>query len=104
MNIATARSAIAHDSETLKDIQALLRRYPDIDEQERDRIGQFLRHGAPIDLGLLSSDPELWSAAGAFKSRHPHYFALGRRFYLGWAAAITALMGGLLLIKDMGVN
>ncbi len=104
MNNANARSGIAHDPKMLDEVQRLLRRYPDLNEQERDRVGKFLRGGAPIDLGLLSSDPELWRAAGAFKAHHPHYFTLGRRFYVGWAAAITTLIGGLALIKDMGVN
>lgn len=104
MNNAKARSAIAHDANQLEEVQRLLRRYPDIDQQERDRVGEFLRNGAPIDVGLLSSDPELWRAAGAFKTHHPHYFALGRGVYIGWAAGIMALVGGLAMIKDMGVN
>jgi hypothetical protein len=104
LNSATARRSIAHDPNRLDEVQALLKRYPDLSEEERDRVGNFLRHGAPLDLGLLSSDPELWRAAGAFKTHHPGYFAPGRRFYLGWAAAITMLVGGLALIKDMGLN
>lgn len=80
MHNANARSAIAHDPNRLEEVQRLLRRYPDIDAQEHDRVGKFLRHGAPLDLGLLSSNPELWSAAAAYKTHNPHYFALGRRF------------------------
>jgi hypothetical protein len=104
LNIANARRAIAHNPESIEEVQELLRRYTDINEQERDRVAEFLRHGAPIDVGLLSSDPELWRAAGAFKAHHPQYFTLSRRFYIGWAAAITMLTGGLVLIKDLGPN
>lgn len=66
------RRPIAHDVQILSDAECLLARYPDINAEERDRVGRFLRSGAPIDIGLLSSNAELWRKAERFKVEHPH--------------------------------
>ena len=104
MSLSQSRAAIAHDPDSLADVSALLERYPEVSVDERDRIGRFLRSGAPIDIGLLSSNAGLWRTADRFKFEHPHYFKVGAGVYAGWAAAVAALVGTLVLIKDAGMN
>ena len=103
MKVSNTGTAIAHDPEALHDAEGLLGRYPEIDESERDRLAEFLRSGAPIDIGLLSSNRQVWRAADRFRRDHPKYFRMGARGYAGWAAAVTGLGLGLVLIKDMGI-
>ena len=104
MKASDPRRAIAHDLNALGEAERLLCRYPNVGDEERDRLARFLRHGAPIDIGLLSSNPQLWGAAERFKADHPSYFRLGARVYAGWAAAIAALAIALIFIKDIGLN
>lgn len=99
-----ARDALAHDPQALADVEHLLERYPDISEQGRDRIGRFLRSGAPMDIGLLSSNSKLWKNAEAFRAENAQYFSTGRGIYVGWAAAALGIAVVLLLMKDIGLN
>ena len=98
------RRSLAHDHGVLADAEEILRRYPDISSEERDRLGHFLSRGAPIDIGLMSSNKDLWRSAERFKGDHPEYFKISRAVYAGWAAAIIGVMLVLVLIKDMGVS
>lgn len=104
MTGSQSRRSIALDPDALGDAETLLERYPDVSSSERDRVAHFLRRGAPIDIGLLSSNAELWATAERFKRDNPHYFKVGVRVYIGWAGALTAIIGTLVLIKDAGVN
>ena len=99
-----SQRTIANDPDALSEAQDLLARYPDVSSEERDRLGRFLRRGAPIDIGLLSSNTRLWRIAERFKLEHPHYFRLGARVYAGWVAAVVGITLVLVLIKDMGVH
>lgn len=103
LNDAGPRQALAHDPEALAEAERLLLRYPDISSAEHKRLGRFLRSGAPIDIGLLSSKPELWFIAERFKAENPAYFRIGRAVFAGWAVAVTAIIGALILIKDIGI-
>jgi len=98
-----SQRTLAHDPDALSDAQALLARYPDVSSEERDRLGRFLRKGAPIDIGLLSSNTPLWRIAERFKRDHTNYFRLGASVYAGWVAAVVGIALVLLLIKDIGV-
>lgn len=104
MQRTDSRRAISNDFETLAETEALLSKYPEVTASERDRIGHFLRHGSPLDIGLLSSNAKAWKAAEAFKEENPGYFALGLKVYAGWTFAILAISATLALIKDMGLN
>jgi hypothetical protein len=104
VNAPEPRLTIANDPDALGEVETLLARYPDVSEAERDRIGGFLRKGAAIDIGLLSSNARLWHKAERFRADNPVYFRLGARFYLFWALAIAAIVGTLVLIKDIGLN
>ena len=104
MTTANSRGAIAHDLQSLEEVQSLLGRYPEVDQHERDRIAHFLRRGSPIDIGLLSSNPEVWRAASTFKAQHPSYFSISTRVYIGWIIAIASLAAVMLFIKDMGAT
>lgn len=99
-----SRRALSDDFDTLVDAEILLGRYPEVSQAERDRIGHFLRHGSPLDIGLLSSNAQAWKAAETFKLENPRYFASGFGVYAGWAVAIFGIGATLVLIKDMGLN
>lgn len=99
-----SRRSLAHDPGVLADAEDILTRYPEVSSEERARIGHFLSRGAPIDVGLLSSNAELWRRAERFKGDHPEYFKIGKGVYAGWIAAVIGIMLVLVLIKDMGVH
>lgn len=99
-----SRRTLSDDFETLADAEILLSKYPQVSHAERDRIGHFLRHGSPLDIGLLSSNARAWTAAETFKLENPRYFAPGLGVYAGWTVAILGIGATLVLIKDMGLN
>ncbi|RST30093.1 hypothetical protein HMF7854_04075 [Sphingomonas ginkgonis] len=96
--------SLAVDTAGLARAETLLLAYPDVSDGERDEIAQFLRTGHPMDVGLLSSNSQAWAKAEAFRHVERHYFAHGPRFYLAWLAALVALVAGLVLIKDLGIE
>ena len=104
MQRPSSRRALSDDFEMLNDAEILLRKYPEVSQEERDRIGHFLRHGSALDIGLLSSNAQVWEAAETFKSENPGYFATGLRVYAGWAVAVLGISATLVFIKDMGLN
>ena len=104
MKGSQSQRTLAHDPDALSDAQALLARYPEVTPDERDRLGHFLRRGAPIDIGLLSSNTPLWRIVEQFKRDHPHYFRLGTGVYAGWIAAVVGIALVLILIKDIGLH
>ena len=104
MQGSDSRRSIAHDLDALIDAEALLAKYPNVSADEHERIGRFLSKGAPIDIGLLSSNAGLWKTAERFRLEHPRYFRLGMGVYAGWVAALIGIAAGLILIKDMGLN
>ena len=104
LKAAEQRRSIAHHPETLVKVEELLVSYPDVNGDERDFLAAFLRNGAPIDIGLLSSNAQAWAAAERFRSENPDYFRTGPRVYAAWAAVIGALALALWAMKDMGLN
>jgi hypothetical protein len=99
-----SRQALAVNADALANAERLLLQYPKVTNNERDEIGAFLKNGAPIDIGLLSSNAEAWQNAERFKRDHPRYFAVGRGFLLYCSAAVALLLFALFLMKDIGLN
>ena len=104
MQTKGTRELLAHDAQALAEVEQLLEQYPEVSEEERGRVGRFLRSGAPIDIGLLSSNPRLWNKAEGFRAENKQYFSTARGVYIGWAAAILGIFMVLLLMKDIGLN
>jgi hypothetical protein len=104
MSRTKSRQALAMNADALANAERLLLQYPDVSETERDEIGAFLKNGAPIDIGLLSSNAEAWQNAERFKRDHPRYFAVGRGFLLYCSAVVALLLFALFLMKDIGLN
>jgi hypothetical protein len=104
VNSGERRKSIARDAKALSDAEALLSMYPEVTDAELDRIARFLRHGAPIDIGLLSSNASLWEVAERFKNDHPRYFRLRPQVYLWWLLALAALVLCLVNVKDIGLS
>ena len=57
--------------------ESLLRRYPDVDAQERDEVRLFLDKGPILEIGLMSGDPVLKTQIDRFKQENAEAFRLG---------------------------
>ena len=73
----------------------LLRRHPQIDEEERLALIAFLKHGHPDALARAVYEHDLEARAVAFKKANPEHFATGFRAWLPW---LGLLLGALALI------
>lgn len=104
MTRAEPGRTLAHDPDALDEAKILLAKFPDVTADEQCRIGRFLRAGAPIDIGILSSDAELWKSAENFRRNHPEHFRVSARVYAAWVAAILLIGIALVVIKDIGLH
>jgi len=73
----------------------LLRRHPQIDEEERRALIDFLKRGHPDALARAIYGQGLQAQAVAFKKANPEHFATGYRAWLPW---LGFLLGALALI------
>ena len=59
-----------------KDIEALLRRYPDIKAAETAEIVRFLATGSHLDVGLIAGNEELRDKVDAVRKANPAAFRI----------------------------
>lgn len=59
-----------------QDIEALLRRYPNIGEGDTAKIRNFLTSGSHMDVGLVAGNDELKEKVAAFRKAHCRDFRL----------------------------
>ncbi|MGQ0588858.1 MAG: hypothetical protein ACT4N8_04905, partial [Sphingosinicella sp.] len=62
----------------------LLRRHPQIEEEERLELIAFLKRGHPDELARAVYEHDLEARAVAFKKANPAHFATGFRAWLPW--------------------
>lgn len=77
----------------------LLRRYPDLQDQERVELVEFLINGHPDALAMATYGAGLVSQATAVKKDHPEYFPSGMRTLLPWLGVLVVVAGLLLLAR-----
>ena len=65
----------------------LLRRYPNIPDEERLALVDFLKSGHPDELAKATYGNGLEPRAIAVKKDHPEHFRVGWRGWLPWIAA-----------------
>ncbi|MBX3497860.1 MAG: hypothetical protein KF889_00320 [Alphaproteobacteria bacterium] len=71
----------------------ILRCYPAISAEETRELITFLKHGKIIEIGRVTSIPELRENVEAFRREHRRAFALGFRDYLKFAIFVAVPAG-----------
>ena len=95
MTIVESRLRLASDPAGLEATEALLERFPDIDEAETKRIAAFIRSGSSLDIGLLSSNQPAWAKVETLRADRPELFRMSAR---GWVsvAVMAAFTAGII--------
>lgn len=93
MRISEAGKKLAMSPQDLSRAEELLLRYPAIDASDRDQIGLFLRRGAPMDLGILSTNEVAWRNSEIFRANHPAYFRISKK-----ELAVIAVMAAVVIL------
>jgi hypothetical protein len=84
------------DGPDIKDrIEALLLRYPEIDQAEEEEILRFLKKGSHLDVGLLCARDRVKPKVEAFRRAHAKRFALGLKDVLLFLAIAAAPILGM---------
>ncbi|HEU0134341.1 MAG TPA: hypothetical protein VFR28_05920 [Allosphingosinicella sp.] len=84
-------------------IEALLKRYPDIDAGETGEILHFLKKGPPLEAALLTTNDRLRPKLDSFREDHRADFSLGLKHYLAVAIIVAGLVVLLGLLWDSGI-
>jgi hypothetical protein len=70
----------------------LLARYPEVSDEDRREILQFLKTGRHLDIGLLTSSDRLRPKFDAFMADHKAHFRLRWEEGIALIAGIAALL------------
>lgn len=73
----SSRRSVPVDPGRLAQVETLLKRYPDLVQNERQEIIQFLRKGRLRDRGLLTSNQSISGELEAFRNDHDKELSLG---------------------------
>jgi hypothetical protein len=101
MRVSESRRTTAVDPDAIARTEELLDLYPNVSTSERDEIAHFLRKGAPIDIGFLSSNEQAWSKAERFKTENRTHFTVKPREYFYWGLLIIAVATAVFLLWDI---
>ena len=80
------------EDETLRKIEQLLLRYPNVSAPEIVEIAEFLRDGTLMQIGLLSANHHAWESAEDIRRKHPHLFKATVKQKLMVAIALSTLV------------
>jgi len=72
----SSKRSVAVDPKRLAHMESLLKRYPDLVQNERQEIIQFLRTGRLRDRGLLTSNQSISDELEAFRNDHERELSL----------------------------
>lgn len=84
------KRSVAVDADRLAQIESLLSQYPNLNQDERQQILQFLRKAPILDRGLLTGNQSVAWALEAFRHDHDKELSLGWREFL-MVAAVAVL-------------
>lgn len=104
MKISEAGKKLATNPEDLTRTEGLLLRYPDIDAEQRDEVGHFLRRATPIDAGILSTNELAWRKSEAFRAEHPSYFRTSKTERLVIAVMTSTVALVIFLLWNIGIG
>ena len=102
MNDVKSRDRLVGGDSQLDRVEDLLERYPVTSEAEGREIGAFLKQATALELGLLSSNPSVWTKAERYKADHAHLFATSRLEVAGWIGLGLAVVLTIVLLWDVG--
>ncbi len=86
-----ARSFVV-EPERLESVEAILRKYPAINANEREVVFSFLRKGAMRDRDMLTFNMELADALNAFKRDNGRELSLNmRELFVIWGIVALAI-------------
>ena len=95
MTIHESKLRLAANPADLEAIEALLERFPSIDEDETQRIAKYLKTASSLDVGLLSSNKAAWDAAERLRAARPELFRMGGK---GWLVMTVITVGTALML------
>lgn len=95
---------VAADPQSLARLEHLLMRYPALEPEETDEVGDLLSTTGPLDMGLLSRNQMAWSKAETYRREHPQRFRASWASRLFWFAVVVATIVSVILMWDAGVK
>lgn len=90
------------DLERMERVEALLRRYPDLADGERDELFAFVRGGPALEIGLLSGKDDLKPQLDRFRADHARALSIGAREIAVIAALVIVVVVAVILLWDAG--
>lgn len=98
----TSRHASPVNEARMARIEALLRRYPGLTDDETQELLHFVRKGPALELGLLSGNDELKPQLDRVRADHAQAFAIGGREIAIIAALVAVILLAIVLLWDAG--
>lgn len=92
----------ATDPEWFGETVAILSRYPEIAESDRQDVLRFLRKAPALDNALLTCVSEVQAQLAAFRQDHRRDLEPGSRAYALLVVAVLALVAICILLWDVG--
>lgn len=102
MNIGRPRAAGQVDHELIERMAALLARYPDIPDTQRDALVAFLSRGPLIERGTLLGRPGMSARYELLERRERRAFGMSAQGLLVILGLIVAVVGAAILLWDFG--
>ena len=104
MQTLPSRQRLAVDPDALQRAEQLLYAYPAISDAEVEEVATYLKSGPPMDIGLLSSNEDAWSAAERLRADHKALFATSIKAWVVWVFSIAAFFAVVAILWDSGLT
>ena len=99
-----AQGGVQPTNERVERVRHLLRRYPELSEEESMEIWQFLRKGALLDQHALSLDEELAPQVQRFRKDHSDLDKIGTAQIATLAIVLLVFVLLVALLWDAGAG
>lgn len=102
INHTTSSHTRPLDDDRMVRIEALLRRYPGLTDEEMHELLQFVRKGPALEIGLISGKDELKPQLDRFRADHAQDLSIGGREIAIIAALVIVVVVAVILLWDAG--
>ncbi|MDQ8756828.1 hypothetical protein RCO27_11375 [Sphingosinicella sp. LHD-64] len=102
LNQTTTHHTRIVDEDQMARMEALLRRYPGLTDDETHALLQFVRNGPALELGLISGKDDLKPQLDRFRADHAKALSIGMREIAIIAALVIAVVVAVVLLWDAG--